>query len=181
MYRRTDEDLLRDRAGRATWLADLLLAPVRRGTLAVVNPFGAGLADDKLVHAYVEEMVRFYLDEQPLLGSVRTLDLSDDAIRAEALDSLGELVVKPRSGYGGAGVVVCRSCDPAELESLARDIERSRRSSSPRRRSTSAPTPRCATAASSPGTSTCGRSCSAAATWPPPRSRALRSRRGRSS
>ena len=124
VYRRTDEDLLRDRAGRATWLADLLLAPVRRGTLVVVNPFGAGLADDKLVHAYVEEMVRFYLDEQPLLGSVRTLDLSDDAIRAEALDSLGELVVKPRSGLGGTGVVICRSCDPAELESLAGDIER---------------------------------------------------------
>ena len=67
VYRRTDEDRLRDRAGRATWVADLLLAPVRRGTLAVVNPFGAGLADDKLVHAYVEEMVRFYLGEEPLL------------------------------------------------------------------------------------------------------------------
>ena len=48
-------------------------APVRRGTLAVVNPFGAGVADDKLVHAYVEEMVRFYLGEEPLLRSVRTL------------------------------------------------------------------------------------------------------------
>ena len=78
VYRRTDEDRLRDDAGRATWVADLLLAPVRRGTLAVVNPFGAGLADDKLVHAYVEEMVRFYLGEEPLLRSVRTLDLADD-------------------------------------------------------------------------------------------------------
>lgn len=124
VYRRTDEDLLRDRAGRATWLADLLLAPVRRGTLAVVNPFGAGLADDKLIHAYVEEMVRFYLGEEPLLASVRTLDLSDDAVRAEALGSLAELVVKPRGGYGGRGVVVCCHCDPAELDALAREIER---------------------------------------------------------
>ena len=78
VYRRTDVDGLRDRAGRATWVADLLLAPVRRGRLAVVNPFGAGLADDKLVHAYVEEMVRFYLGEEPLLRSVQTLDLADD-------------------------------------------------------------------------------------------------------
>jgi len=123
VYRRTDEDRLRDRAGRATWLADLMLAPVRRGTLTVVNPFGAGLADDKLVHAYVEEMVRFYLGEEPLLGSVRTLDLSDAVVRAEALGSLGDLVVKPRGGYGGDGVVVCRHCDLAELESLTRDIE----------------------------------------------------------
>ena len=124
VYRRTDEDALRDRAGRATWLADLLLAPVRRGTLAVVNPLGAGLADDKLVHAYVEDMVRFYLGEEPLLSSVRTLDLSDDKVRDEALGSLAELVVKPRGGYDGAGVVVCSQSDPGELASLARDIER---------------------------------------------------------
>lgn len=123
VYRRTDEDRLRDDAGRTTWLADLLLAPLRRGTLAVVNPLGAGLADDKLVHAYVEEMVRFYLDEEPLLRSVRTLDLHDDAVRAEALGSLGDLVVKPRGGYGGSGVVVCRNADQAEIDSLARAIE----------------------------------------------------------
>jgi carboxylate-amine ligase len=122
VYRRTDEDRLRDRAGRATWLADLLLAPVRRGTLAVVNPFGAGLADDKLVHAYVEEMVRFYLGEEPLLRSVRTMDLSDDAVRAEALGALGDLVVKPRSGYGGAGVVVCRQAGDDDVAALAREI-----------------------------------------------------------
>jgi uncharacterized circularly permuted ATP-grasp superfamily protein len=97
---------------------------VRRGTLAVVNPLGAGLADDKLVHAYVEDMVRFYLGEEPLLSSVRTLDLSDDKVRDEALGSLAELVVKPRGGYGGAGVVVCSHSDPGELASLARDIER---------------------------------------------------------
>ena len=51
----------------------LLLEPLRRGTLAVVNPLGCGVADDKLVHAYVEEMVRFYLGEEPLLRSVPTL------------------------------------------------------------------------------------------------------------
>ncbi len=122
VYRRTDEDRLRDRAGRATWVADLLLAPVRRGTLAVVNPFGAGLADDKLVHAYVEEMVRFYLGEEPLLRSVRTLDLADDGARAKVLESLGDFVVKRRGGYGGAGVVVCRQCSGDRLRSLARDI-----------------------------------------------------------
>ncbi len=127
VYRRTDQDRLHDSAGRATWLADLLLAPVRRGTLAVVNPFGAGLADDKLVHAYVEKMVRFYLGEEPLLRSVRTVDLSDDEVRAEALGSLGELVIKPRGGYGGAGVVVCRDSSAGDLSGLAGEIERAPR------------------------------------------------------
>ena len=122
VYRRTDVDLLRDHAGRATWIADLLLAPVRRGTLAVVNPFGAGLADDKLVHAYVEDMVRFYLGEEPLLRSVPTLPMADDEARAQALDSLGDYVVKSRGGYGGDGVVVGRQCSQERLRSLARDI-----------------------------------------------------------
>lgn len=106
VYRRTDEDGLRDGDGRATWLVEALLAPCRRGTLAVVNPLGAGLADDKLVHAYVEEMVRFYLDEEPLVASVGTYDLGDPEVLDAQLPRLGELVVKPRCGHGGAGVVV---------------------------------------------------------------------------
>ena len=73
VYRRTDEDRLSDEEGRPTWLAELLLPPAREGTLTVVNPLGSGLADDKLVHAYVEDMVRFYLDEEPLLRSVTHL------------------------------------------------------------------------------------------------------------
>ena len=77
VYRRTDEDRLRDEHGRATWLADLLLDPCRRGRVACVNAFGTGVADDKLLHAYVDDMVRFYLGEEPLIESVRTYDLGD--------------------------------------------------------------------------------------------------------
>ncbi len=113
IYRRTDEDRLRDEGGRPTWLADLVLDPIRAGNVAVVNPPGAGLADDKLVHAYVEEMVRFLLGEEPVLRSVRTYDLGEPAQLEEALERLGELVVKPRDGYGGEGVVICRLA-PAE-------------------------------------------------------------------
>jgi uncharacterized circularly permuted ATP-grasp superfamily protein len=64
VYRRTDEDRLHDAHGRPTWLADMLLEPLQRGVLGVVNQPGAGVADDKLVHAYVEEMIRFYLGEE---------------------------------------------------------------------------------------------------------------------
>jgi carboxylate-amine ligase len=106
LYRRTDEDRLMDEAGDPTPLAHALLDPLQRGTLSVVNAFGAGLADDKLVHAYVEEMVRFYLGEEPLVESVTTYDLGDPDERVRALDRLGELVVKPRTGFGGHGVVI---------------------------------------------------------------------------
>ncbi len=120
VYRRTDEDRLRDGDGRATWLVEALLAPCRREKLAVVNPLGAGLADDKLVHAYVEEMVRFYLGEEPLVPSVRTYDPGDPEALEELLPRLGELVIKPRTGHGGAGVVVCPHASEEDRRAAAR-------------------------------------------------------------
>ncbi|MGI8845112.1 MAG: circularly permuted type 2 ATP-grasp protein, partial [Thermoleophilaceae bacterium] len=118
IYRRTDEDRLKDSRGSATWLADLVLEPVREGTLAVVNPLGSGLADEKLVHAYVDEMVRFYLGEEPILRSVKTYDLGDPDQLVEALERFGDLVIKPRDGYGGIGVVLCRHASAEERRSI---------------------------------------------------------------
>jgi uncharacterized circularly permuted ATP-grasp superfamily protein len=106
VYRRTDEDRVTDERGALTAVADALLEPWRAGHIGVANAFGTGVADDKLAHAYVEAAIRFYLDEEPVLPSVATYDLSDADARAAALERLGELVVKPRSGYGGEGVVI---------------------------------------------------------------------------
>ena len=124
VYRRTDEDRLRHPDGRPTWLAEALLAPLEAGKVAIVNPFGSGVADDKLVHAYVEEMVRFYCGEEPLIESVRTYDLGDEDVLAEVLPRLDELVVKPRSGYGGEGVVVCPHAGPDDRRMVRHAVER---------------------------------------------------------
>jgi uncharacterized circularly permuted ATP-grasp superfamily protein len=122
VYRRCNEDRLRDEGGALTPLAEALLEPWRAGRLAVVNAFGAGVADDKLAHAYVEDMIRFYLGEEPLLGAVPTLDLG----RPEALEAvLGDLrghVTKPRFGHGGVGVVVCAHADEPTLEHLRGEL-----------------------------------------------------------
>ena len=123
VYRRTDDDDLRHGDGTATWLADCLLEPARRGTLTVVNPLGAGLADDKLVHAYVDDMVRFFLDEEPLMPSVRSHDLGDPEVRESVMPRLPELVVKPRTGHGGAGVVVCPHATDEDRRAVAERIE----------------------------------------------------------
>jgi uncharacterized circularly permuted ATP-grasp superfamily protein len=106
IYRRTDEDRLTGEDGELTAVGAALLEPLREGTLGCVNGFGTGVADDKLMHAYVEEMVRFYLGQEPLLPSVHTYDLADPDQRAEVLERIDELVVKPRTGHGGHGVVV---------------------------------------------------------------------------
>jgi uncharacterized circularly permuted ATP-grasp superfamily protein len=113
LYRRTDEDRLSD-GGGLTGLGELLLPALRSGRLRCVNAFGTGVADDKLAHAYAEEMVRFYLGEQPLLRSVPSYDLSDDSARATAMGRLEDLVVKPRDGFGGRGVTIMARTTAAE-------------------------------------------------------------------
>jgi uncharacterized circularly permuted ATP-grasp superfamily protein len=110
IYRRTDADTLHSAVGGR-------LAPaIRAGTVGVVNAFGAGVADDKLTHAYVEDMIRFYLGEEPRVRSVQTLDLARRDHLEQALDRFGELVIKPRAGHGGLDVLVCPLAEPAEIE-----------------------------------------------------------------
>jgi uncharacterized circularly permuted ATP-grasp superfamily protein len=116
VYRRTDGDRLSDATGR------LLAGPWRAGRLALVNAFGIGVGDDKLAHAYVEEMVRYYLGEEPLVPSVRTYDLGRPEVLEEALDCMHELVIKPRSLYGGEGVVICPHAEREDIEAARRRV-----------------------------------------------------------
>ena len=122
VYRRTSEDEVRDARGRLTPTAELLLEPLRRGAVGMVNLFGTGAADDKSVYAYVDELTRFYLGEEPLVPSVRTYDLLDASRREEVLDRLPELVVKPRDGAGGEGVVIGPVATEAERDAVRRSV-----------------------------------------------------------
>jgi uncharacterized circularly permuted ATP-grasp superfamily protein len=114
IYRRLDKDRLSSGGGGATPLGELLLPALESGRLGVVNAFGTGLADDKLAHAYVGAMIRFYLGEEPLLESVATIDPADPAARAAALERPDDLVVKPRDGFGGQGVTILSEALPAD-------------------------------------------------------------------
>ena len=127
VYRRTDEDRLVDDHGRPTGLAELLLEPVLKGTLACVNAFGTGVADDKLLHAYVEEMVRFYLGEEPILSSVPTYDPTQPGVLEMVVERIGELVIKPRTGHGGHGVVIGPHAQREDLDRTAAALRRDAR------------------------------------------------------
>jgi uncharacterized circularly permuted ATP-grasp superfamily protein len=119
VYRRTNADEVDSDVGEL--LAPALLA----GTLKMVNCFGTGVGDDKLVHAYVPELVRFYLGEEPLLGQVETFDLGEPDTLERALDVFDELVVKDRGSYGGLGVVICPHAERADVEELRAKVRAS--------------------------------------------------------
>jgi uncharacterized circularly permuted ATP-grasp superfamily protein len=123
IYRRTDLDRLRLPSGALSHFGEMMLEPIRENTVACVNAFGSGIADDKLIHAYVEDMIVFYLSEEPILESVKTYDPTDPETRAMVDERLGELVVKPRGGLGGKGVTVGRTATTEQLERARQDLE----------------------------------------------------------
>jgi uncharacterized circularly permuted ATP-grasp superfamily protein len=73
------------------------------------------VADDKLTHAYAGDIIRYYLGEEPELPSVPTYDLAQPDQLAAALDQLDELVIKPRAGHGGIGVLIAAHAGAADL------------------------------------------------------------------
>ena len=83
-----------------------LIRAWRAGKVSIANAPGSGVADDKVLYAYVPEIIRYYLNEEPLLDNVPTYVCSDPEQRAYVLDHLDELVVKPADASGGYGIMV---------------------------------------------------------------------------
>jgi uncharacterized circularly permuted ATP-grasp superfamily protein len=115
VYLRTDEDRFLDERGAPTAVGAALLEPAVAGAVAVVNAPGSGIADDKLIGGRVDDLVRLYLDEEPLLPSVPSRAVGPD-------HDLDGLVVKPRGEMGGAGVVIWDDADEEERERVRRTI-----------------------------------------------------------
>ena len=108
IYRRLDDDFLDPLAFRKDSMLGVpgLLSAYRAGNVTLANAIGTGVADDKSIYPYVPEMVRFYLDEEPLLNNVPTYMLRKPDDLKYALEHLPELVVKEVHGAGGYGMLV---------------------------------------------------------------------------
>jgi len=125
IYRRVDDDYIDPLHFRPNSLLGCagLLNAARAGTVTLANAAGNGVADDKAVHPYVPAMIEYYLEEDPVLGTVPTYRLEVDAQRTEALDRLEELVWKPVNASGGHGLVIGPHAERAELGALRAQVE----------------------------------------------------------
>lgn len=124
IYRRTNCDRLQDPDGKLTSIGEALFEPLKRGKVVCVNAFGSGIADDKAIHAYVEDMIGFYLTERPILESVPTCRASEPDELDLVFQRFGELVIKPRSGLGAKGVVVCKRARSEDVEAVRAEFAR---------------------------------------------------------
>jgi uncharacterized circularly permuted ATP-grasp superfamily protein len=115
VYLRAAEDRFTGADGSPTAIGTALLAPAAAGTVAVVNAPGSGIADDKVVHGHVDELIRLYLGQEPLLPSIPSRVVGPD-------DQLVDLVVKPRGEMGGEGVVIWRDADEETRERVRGQI-----------------------------------------------------------
>jgi uncharacterized circularly permuted ATP-grasp superfamily protein len=120
VYRRIDDDYLDPLQfrGDSTLGCPGILNAARAGNLTIANAVGNGVADDKLAYTYVPDMIRYYLDQEPLLPNVKTYRLEDPDQREYALGRLDELVFKPVDGSGGYGLVVGPQASEQQLERL---------------------------------------------------------------
>ena len=93
-----------------------LLSAYRAGNLVLANAIGTGVADDKSVYPFVPDMIRFYLDEEPILANVPTWQCRKPADLSHVLANLKDLVVKETQGSGGYGMLVGPAASAAEIE-----------------------------------------------------------------
>jgi uncharacterized circularly permuted ATP-grasp superfamily protein len=124
VYRRVDDEFLDPLAFRSDSMlgAAGLINAYRAGNVTIANAPGTGVADHKAVYAYVPEMIRYYLDEEPVLANVPTYTASNESERNFILTRLDELVVKTVDGSGGYEMLVGPASTAAERSEFASRI-----------------------------------------------------------
>lgn len=101
-----------------------ILAAYRMGNVAIVNSLGNGVADDKAIYTYVPDMIRYYLNEEPILKNVPTYQLTNPEERAHVLQNIDKMVIKRTNESGGYGMLMGHSASESEiLEFKSRILE----------------------------------------------------------
>ncbi len=122
IYRRIDDDFLDPETFRKDSILGVpgLFKAYRKGNVTITNAVGTGAADDKALYAYMPRIIRYYLDQEPILNNVETHICDEADGLSYTLDNLSKLVTKPVGGSGGYGVVV----GPHASKRVLRDLER---------------------------------------------------------
>ena len=125
VYRRSDDEFIDPEAFREDSILGIpgIIRAWKKGNVAIANAPGSGVADDKVVYAFVHDMIRYYLKEKPLLASVPTYLCMYDKDRDYVLANLDKLVVKPANESGGYGLLVGPHATQRKRAQFARLIE----------------------------------------------------------
>jgi uncharacterized circularly permuted ATP-grasp superfamily protein len=125
LYRRIDDDFIDPLAFRPDSMLGVpgIMNAYRAGNLALANAPGTGIADDKVIYAYVPEIIRYYLHEDPILANVPTYLPWREKDMGYVMDHIAELVVKPANESGGYGLIVGPHATRDELEAFKLKVQ----------------------------------------------------------
>ncbi|MDY0191460.1 MAG: circularly permuted type 2 ATP-grasp protein [Desulfuromonas sp.] len=125
IYRRIDDDFMDPKAFRADSMLGVpgLMDVYRKGKVALANAPGTGVADDKAVYAYVPDIIKYYLGEDPIINNVPTYACWRDDDRKYVLENLDKLVVKAVNESGGYGMLIGPHSTAAERAEFAQRIK----------------------------------------------------------
>jgi uncharacterized circularly permuted ATP-grasp superfamily protein len=129
IYRRIDDDFLDPEVFREDSALGVqgVVAAWRAGNVAIANAPGCGVADDKVIYAFVPDMIRYYLQEEPIIDNVRTYLCMRESDKDYVLEHIDELVVKPANESGGYGIMVGPHASKAARDECAAQIEKNPR------------------------------------------------------
>ena len=125
IYRRIDDNFLDPQVFRPDSVLGVpgLFGAYKAGNIAIANAPGGGVADDKIIYAYVEKIIKYYLGEDPVIPNVPTYICEEDKARKYVLDNIEKLVVKPANESGGYGIVFGPRATKEELAQAKRAIK----------------------------------------------------------
>ncbi len=125
VYRRIDDEFLDPLCFRRDSILGVpgIVNAYRAGNIAIANAPGAGVADDKAVYPFVPAIIKYFLDEDPVIGQVPTYMGFRDEEFAYILDHLADLVVKKTDGAGGYGMLIGPQSTKEEREKYARKMK----------------------------------------------------------
>src|ERR1700733_4565227 len=130
IYRRVDDPFLDPLVFQPDSLLGVagIMSASRKGTVAIVNAVGNGVADDKAIYAFVPAMIRYYLNEEPLLPNVETYEMSSADTREYVFDNLERMVIKRTNQSGGYGMIMGNKVSEQEWTKAKKEIEADPRS-----------------------------------------------------
>lgn len=125
IYRRIDDlflDPLEFRPDSALGVPGLFAA-YKKGNVTLANAPGTGVADDKAVYTYMPEIIKYYLDEEPILNNVHTYHCSRPDELKYVLEHIHELVIKPVDEAGGYGISIGNKLTKEEIETVRAQVK----------------------------------------------------------
>jgi uncharacterized circularly permuted ATP-grasp superfamily protein len=125
IYRRVDDEFIDPLVFRADSMLGVpgIYGAYRKGNVAIVNAMGNGVADDKAVYAYVPAMIRYYMNEEPILKNVPTYQLAIPENRKLVFDNMNNMVIKRTNESGGYGMLIGNAATEKEMEEFKIAIE----------------------------------------------------------